>query len=186
MSHGSPFYTFFLWPLSLPVALLTCSHCLQLSPSQAQPRLSQPPGHLCDRQSGIFQMVKEKARVGIPTTLMLRGSCHCPGNYLPVWSPCGLSTLHAWMKEVSFKDLQPGRQGLSQPHLKMYFLLAGRGLCCCTWALSSCGEWGLLSNCGLWAAHCGGFSCCRAWPLGAPGFSSCNSLELSSCSSRAQ
>ena len=43
----------------------------------------------------------------------------------------------------------------------------------------SCGEWGLLSNCGAWASHCGGFSCgswalehrlntCGTWGLVAP------------------
>ena len=26
----------------------------------------------------------------------------------------------------------------------MYLFLAVLGLCCCTWAFSSCGEWGLL------------------------------------------
>lgn len=168
------------------MALLTCSHCLQLSPSQAQPRLSQPPGHLCDRQSGIFQMVKEKARVGIPTTLDAQGSCHCPGELPFLFGHLRLSTLHAWMKEVSSKDLQPGRcRGLSQPHFKNVFsfgcgvFVAARGLS--SWAC----EWGLLSNCGLWAAHCSGFSCCRAWPLGAPA-SVVVTRELSSCSSRAQ
>ena len=39
------------------------------------------------------------------------------------------------------------------------------GLCCCTWAFSSCGEWGLLSSCGVWASCCSGFSC-RAQALG--------------------
>ena len=27
---------------------------------------------------------------------------------------------------------------------------------------SSCGERGLLSSCGVWSSHCGGFSCCGA------------------------
>ena len=31
---------------------------------------------------------------------------------------------------------------------------------------SSCSEQGLLSSCGAWASHCGGFSCCRAQALG--------------------
>ena len=39
----------------------------------------------------------------------------------------------------------------------------------------SCREWGLLSSCGPWASHCGGFSCCVAWALGLTGFSSCSS-----------
>ena len=40
------------------------------------------------------------------------------------------------------------------------------GLCGCTWAFSSCGEWGLLSSCGVWASRCSGFSCCGAQALG--------------------
>ena len=30
---------------------------------------------------------------------------------------------------------------------------------------SSCGEWGLLSSCGVWTSHCGGFSRCGLWAL---------------------
>ena len=33
----------------------------------------------------------------------------------------------------------------------------------------SCGSWELLSNWGVWASHCSGFSCCRAWALGGMG-----------------
>ena len=36
-----------------------------------------------------------------------------------------------------------------------------RCLQCCAWALSGCGERGLLSSCGARASYCGGFSCCR-------------------------
>ena len=36
--------------------------------------------------------------------------------------------------------------------------MAVLGLCCCTWAFSSCGAW---------ASHCGGFCCCGARALGA-------------------
>ena len=32
--------------------------------------------------------------------------------------------------------------------------------------------WGLLSSCGAWAFHCGGFSDCGAWVLGRVAFSS--------------
>ena len=37
------------------------------------------------------------------------------------------------------------------------------------WAgdFSYCGKQGLLSSCGIWASHCGDFSCCSA------GFGSC-------------
>ena len=71
------------------------------------------------------------------------------------------------------------------------FLLAALGLRCCSWAFSSCGEWGLL----LVVVHgllIVGASRCGAWALGtrasvvvARGLSSCGSwaLErrLSSC-----
>ena len=74
------------------------------------------------------------------------------------------------------------------------------GFCCCAWAFSSCG---------VWASHCGGFSCCGTrvlgvwasvvaarrlnscgmWALECAGFSSCGlrALErrLSSCGARA-
>ena len=61
------------------------------------------------------------------------------------------------------------------------------GVHCCTQAFSSCSKQGLLSSCGAWASHCGGFSCCEAWALGlwesvvaVHGFSSCgNKLSCS-------
>jgi len=55
-----------------------------------------------------------------------------------------------------------------------YFLLAALGLCCCVLAYSSCAQQGLLCSCGVWASHCGGFSCCRARALGHAGFWSCS------------
>ena len=62
--------------------------------------------------------------------------------------------------------------------LKFTFHLFTFGCCMglhwCTWAFSSCGQWGPLSGCGVWASHCGGFFCCRAWALGWEGFSSCS------------
>ena len=36
-------------------------------------------------------------------------------------------------------------------------------LCCCTQTWSSFSKWGLLSSCGAWASHCGGFSSFKAW-----------------------
>ena len=39
--------------------------------------------------------------------------------------------------------------------------------------LSSYGERGLLSSCGVRVSHCSGFSCGRAQALGHAGFSSC-------------
>ena len=50
----------------------------------------------------------------------------------------------------------------------MYLFLAALGL-----PSSSCGEQELLSSCGVWASHCGGFSCFRAWVLGCMVLSSC-------------
>ena len=40
----------------------------------------------------------------------------------------------------------------------IYLCMAVLGLCCCRGLFSSCGEWRLLSACGVWASHCGGFS----------------------------
>ena len=40
-------------------------------------------------------------------------------------------------------------------------LLAVLGLCCCTWAFSSC-EQELISSCGAQASPCVGFSCCNS------------------------
>ena len=39
------------------------------------------------------------------------------------------------------------------------------------WAFSSCGKWGLLSSCSVWASHCSDFSCCGAQALECVGFS---------------
>ena len=46
----------------------------------------------------------------------------------------------------------------------------------------------LLSSCGVWASHCGGFSCCRTWALVHMGFSSSDmwAQELQLQGSRAQ
>ena len=51
-------------------------------------------------------------------------------------------------------------------YLFIYSFLAVLGLCCYTWAFSSCSKQGLLSSCGARASHCGGFSCCGAQALG--------------------
>ena len=49
------------------------------------------------------------------------------------------------------------------------------------WVFSSCSEQKLLSSCGVWASHCGGFSCCRAQTPRCAGYSSC-AHRLSTCS----
>ena len=43
---------------------------------------------------------------------------------------------------------------------------------------SSCGEQGLVSSCGVWASHCGGFSCCWAQAIGCKAFNTCGSWAL--------
>ena len=44
-----------------------------------------------------------------------------------------------------------------------YLFMAVPGLPCCTWAFSSCSEWGATTLCcGAQAFHCAGFSCCGA------------------------
>ena len=57
-------------------------------------------------------------------------------------------------------------------------------------AFSSCGKWGLLSSCGAWASHCGGFSGCGARFLGCVSFRNCSSwaqqLRLMAPRARAQ
>ena len=39
-------------------------------------------------------------------------------------------------------------------------ILSVLGLHCCTWAFSSCGEWGLRPTCRARPSHCSGFSSC--------------------------
>ena len=46
---------------------------------------------------------------------------------------------------------------LKKIFLFIYFGCAGSSLL--HGRFPSCGEWGLLSSCGVWASHCGGFSC---------------------------
>ena len=55
----------------------------------------------------------------------------------------------------------------------MYLFLAVLGLCCQVWALSSCGERGLLSGCGVRASHC-----CKSQAVGHAGFSTCGTWAL--------
>ena len=64
-------------------------------------------------------------------------------------------------------------QGVGLSYLFINLIVAVLGLpcgaqalCCCTWAFSSCGKWGLLSSCGALASHCSGFFCCEVQVLG--------------------
>ena len=83
--------------------------------------------------------------------------------------------------------------------LKNLFILflAALGLCCCVQAFLQLWRAGATLRCGVWASHCGGFSCCGARALGAQasvvaacGLSGCGSrvLEhrLTGCDTRAQ
>ena len=77
-----------------------------------------------------------------------------PPFLLPVFQPlsCFIAALDLQMADT----------------LKIYiylFTLAVLGHCCSAQAFSSCGEWGLLSSCGVQASRCGGFSHCRTWTL---------------------
>ena len=58
------------------------------------------------------------------------------------------------------------------------------GLCWWLRAFSSCSKPGLLLSSGLWASHCGGFSCRGPWTLGRAGFSTCVSRGLNCSSAR--
>ena len=82
------------------------------------------------------------------TCLLVSGSPRCPGY-----------TAAFFLSFLNFKKF-------------MYLLLAAPGLCCYTWAFSSCSEQGLLSS-GAPASHCGGFSCFRAQALVCLGIRSC-------------
>ena len=62
--------------------------------------------------------------------------------------------------------------------------MAVLGLCCCTWAFTSCGERGLLFMAGAQASHCSGLSCRGARALGVRA-SVVVARGLSSCGTRA-
>ena len=95
------------------------------------------------------------------------------------------------------KSESPG-VGPKQQHLKSFYLFI---FGCAASSLplghfSSCGEWGLLSSCGAWISHGGGFSRCGsglsgAWAsvVAAHRLIHCSSLaaehRLSSCGARA-
>ena len=54
-------------------------------------------------------------------------------------------------------------------YIYIYLILAALSLCCCTQAVSRCGERMLLSSCRAQASHCGGFSFRGAPPLACAG-----------------
>ena len=89
---------------------------------------------------------------------------------------------HDWATDLIWSDLSAIKKIIIY-----YLFLAALGLCCCAQAFSSCSKQGLLSNCGVWASHCRGFSWCEAQTLGC--FSSCGSQApehgLSNCGAQA-
>ena len=75
----------------------------------------------------------------------------------------------------------------------IYLFLAALGLCCYTWAFSSCSERGATLHCGVRASHYAGFSCyrARASVVAVRGLSSCGMqapgpVGFSSCGTWAQ
>ena len=62
--------------------------------------------------------------------------------------------------------------------ISLFLFLAVLGLCCCKQAFSGCGEWGLLSSCGVQPSYCRGFSFCRTQALQHVGFSSLGARAL--------
>jgi len=83
-----------------------------------------------------------------------------------------LSALHtappgkaSWgTRPLSLEAVMPPGKGLQAVLPDIFVVLAVRGLRCCAWAFSSCGEQGLLSRCRVRASHCGVF--CRTWAIG--------------------
>ena len=73
-------------------------------------------------------------------------------------------------------ELVPLPIGMPSPHSQQwhtffffqlsYLFLVVLGLCCCAWAFSSCGKWGLISSYSVRTSHCNGFSYCKAQELG--------------------
>ena len=43
-------------------------------------------------------------------------------------------------------------------YIYIFFFFAVLSRRCCLDFFSSCGKWGMLSSCGVWACHCSGFS----------------------------
>ena len=93
--------------------------------------------------------------------LLWEQCCHC---CLIRYRGIGLQsrTHEGWRDREEEHDSSKLNSFLSFVHL----FVAALCLCCCTRAFSSFDEPGLLSTCGLRAAHCSGFSCFEAWPLG--------------------
>lgn len=83
--------------------------------------------------------------------------CCAWGDVYAPQSPELCFLVSCWSHFLSYSELIPF-------FLKFYLSisLVPLGLRCCSQALHSCSEWGLLSLCSLRAFYCGGFSCCGA------------------------
>ena len=85
---------------------------------------------------------------------------HSPSVALP-------GSLRVVLFKIQRAHESPGKfVGHGRQVLFFFFLLVKLGLRFCTWALSSCSEWGLLSSCSVQAFHHNVFSCCGAQALG--------------------
>ena len=93
-----------------------------------------------------------------------------------------LQSLFLWSSNCLWEPLLVGSYVLFLFFFFFNFLL--RWVCCCVKAFSTCSRRGLLSSCGTWASHQGGFSYCRTQVLGAWA-SVVAAHELSSCGSQA-
>ena len=117
-----------------------------------KPRSPGPPPTMpfCPHPSFWRNSLKQLRQQEGPSSVALR-----PGQ----WQCLCISTLLSHLSSINWERL------FKKCYLFLYLFLAALGLCGCTWAFSSGGRQGLLSNCGARASHCGGFSCCWAQVL---------------------
>ena len=84
-------------------------------------------------------------------------------QWLPLFRPFNVmaESFLIWpmLASVACVVFFPHPMTLSFFNLFIYLYLVAVGLCCCTWAFSSCSKWGLLSSCIAQVSHCCGFSC---------------------------
>ena len=93
-----------------------------------------------------------------------------------IFSPC-CATCRILVSRLGIKSVPPALEAQSLNHWttrevsgnvslkKKKLFMTVLYLYCCSWAFSSCREWGLLSSFSMQASHCGGFSCCKARDL---------------------
>ena len=106
----------------------------------------------------------------------------CPGFFWLHHATCGMLVPQPKIDFLrsSVEEQSPNHWTTREvPRAKLVFYLSIYLIYLLCWVFvaalkffSSCGEWGLCSNCHAQASHCGGFSCFGAWALGCVGFSS--------------